>query len=95
MLRLRALGECVIEVGGARLGPDSERLFAALLYLAFERGRSVARAGLIQLLWPAVPDLDDVRSVALVVLRHRVVVNFQAEAEGIGVERLLPLGERP
>jgi len=42
-----------------------------------------------------VPDLDDVRSVALVVLRHRVVVNFQAEAEGIGVERLLPLGERP
>ena len=43
----------------------------------------------------SVPDLDDVRSVALVVLRHRVVVNFQAEAEGIGVERLLPLGERP
>ena len=43
----------------------------------------------------AVPDLDDVRSVALAVLRHRVVVNFQAEAEEIGVERLLPLGQRP
>ena len=42
----------------------------------------------------AVPDLDDVRSVALAVLRHRVVVNFQAEAEGVGVERLLPLGQR-
>ena len=42
----------------------------------------------------AVPDLDDVRSVALAVLRHRVVVNFQAEAEGIGVERLLPLHGR-
>jgi MoxR-like ATPase len=41
-----------------------------------------------------VPDLDDVRAVALGVLRHRVVVNFQAEAEGIGVERLLPLHER-
>jgi len=42
-----------------------------------------------------VPDLDDVRAVALAVLRHRVVVNFQAEAEGIGVERLLPLHEKP
>jgi MoxR-like ATPase len=42
-----------------------------------------------------VPDLDDVRSVALAVLRHRVVVNFQGEAEGIDVERLLPLAERP
>ena len=41
----------------------------------------------------AVPDLDDVRSVALSVLRHRVVVNFQAEAEGLGVERLLALGD--
>ena len=39
----------------------------------------------------SVPDLDDVRSVALAVLRHRVVINFQGEAEGIGVERLLPL----
>ena len=41
----------------------------------------------------SVPDLDDVRSVALSVLRHRVVVNFQGEAEGVSVERLLPLGE--
>jgi MoxR-like ATPase len=36
---------------------------------------------------------DDVAAVALPVLRHRVLVNFQAEAEGIGadtiVERLL------
>ena len=43
----------------------------------------------------SVPDIDDVRGVALSVLRHRVVVNFQAEAEGIGVERLLPLHEKP
>ncbi|MFL5577322.1 MAG: AAA family ATPase [Gemmatimonadaceae bacterium] len=40
-----------------------------------------------------VPDLDDVRAVALSVLRHRVVVNFQGEAEGVSVERLLPLDE--
>ena len=30
----------------------------------------------------AIPDLDDVKSAALAVLRHRVVVNFQAEAGG-------------
>src|SRR5687768_6820504 len=42
----------------------------------------------------SVPDIDDVRGVALAVLRHRVVVNFQAEAEGIGVERLLSLEEK-
>ncbi len=32
---------------------------------------------------PAV-SLDDVRAVALPVLRHRVLLNFQAEADGIG-----------
>ncbi|HZS58823.1 MAG TPA: AAA family ATPase [Gemmatimonadaceae bacterium] len=39
----------------------------------------------------AIPDIDDVRAVALAVLRHRVLVNFQAEAEGIGVERLIEI----
>ena len=56
MLRLRVLGECVIETGSARVAPDSERLFAALLYLCLERGRSVGRQTLIQLLWPGVVD---------------------------------------
>ena len=41
-----------------------------------------------------MPDLDDVRSVALSVLRHRVVMNFQGEAEGMTVEQLLSLGRR-
>ena len=41
-----------------------------------------------------VPDIDDVRGVALSVLRHRVVMNFQGEAEGISVEKLLPLAEK-
>ena len=31
----------------------------------------------------AVPALDDVTRVALPVLRHRLLVNFQAEADGI------------
>jgi len=38
-----------------------------------------------------VADLDDVRSIAFSVLRHRIVLNFQAEAEGVGVERILNL----
>ena len=39
----------------------------------------------------SVPDIDDVRAVAPDVLGHRLVMNFQAEAEGVGVERLLAL----
>ena len=41
----------------------------------------------------SVPDIDDVKAVAHVVLGHRLVMNFQAEAEGVGVERLLRLDE--
>jgi MoxR-like ATPase len=39
----------------------------------------------------SVPDLDDVKAVAVNVLGHRVVLNFQAEAEGVGVAKLLTL----
>jgi MoxR-like ATPase len=37
----------------------------------------------------AVPDLEDVNAMALPVLGHRMVLNFQAEAEGITTESLL------
>jgi MoxR-like ATPase len=37
----------------------------------------------------SVPDLDDIRAVVPVVLRHRVVMNFQAEAEGVTVDKLI------
>ena len=40
-----------------------------------------------------MPDIDDVRSVALSVLRHRIVLNFQAEAEGVEIARLIRLGD--
>ncbi len=36
-----------------------------------------------------VPDLDDVRACAYHVLRHRTVMNFQAEAEGVGMAQLV------
>ncbi len=38
-----------------------------------------------------VPDLDDVRSVAMNVLRHRLVMNFQSEAEGFGADKIVAL----
>ncbi len=35
------------------------------------------------------PDMEDVRAVALPILRHRVVRNYQAEAEGITIENIV------
>lgn len=35
------------------------------------------------------PDIEDVKSVAVAVLRHRIVRNFKAEAEGIRVEDII------
>ncbi|MDR6195981.1 MoxR family ATPase [Siphonobacter sp. SORGH_AS_0500] len=35
------------------------------------------------------PDIEDVKAVALAVLRHRIVRNFKAEAEGISVEDIV------
>jgi len=41
----------------------------------------------------STPDIDDVRSIAAPVFRHRLITSFTAEAEGISadnvVERLL------
>ncbi|GAB4338733.1 MAG: MoxR family ATPase [Flammeovirgaceae bacterium] len=35
------------------------------------------------------PDIQDVQAVAVPILRHRIVRNFKAEAEGISVEELI------
>jgi MoxR-like ATPase len=36
-----------------------------------------------------MPDLEDVQAMALPVLGHRVVLNFQAEAEGVSAASLI------
>lgn len=51
MIRLRSLGECVIEVGERRIVPQQEVLFATLLVLILERGRWVSRSELAGLLY--------------------------------------------
>jgi MoxR-like ATPase len=43
----------------------------------------------------AVPDLEDVNAMAIPVLSHRVVVNFQAEAEGMSAERVVTVPAHP
>ncbi len=35
------------------------------------------------------PDIEDVKAVAQPILRHRIVRNYQAEAEGMGIESLI------
>lgn len=35
------------------------------------------------------PDIEDVKAVALAILRHRIVRNFKAEAEGVSVEDIV------
>jgi MoxR-like ATPase len=35
------------------------------------------------------PDIEDVKAIAPAILRHRIVKNFKAEAEGISVEDII------
>jgi DNA-binding SARP family transcriptional activator len=52
MIRLRTLGESIIEVDGVAYTPQFDTLFAALVYLTAERGRRVSRQTLAEMLWP-------------------------------------------
>jgi MoxR-like ATPase len=35
------------------------------------------------------PDIEDVKAIAPSVLRHRIVKNYKAEAEGYNIEKLI------
>jgi MoxR-like ATPase len=35
------------------------------------------------------PDIEDIKAVALPVLRHRIVTNFNAEAEGVSINQII------
>jgi DNA-binding SARP family transcriptional activator len=51
-IRLRILGESVIEVGENIVEPSATHVFALLLYLAIERGRLISRSQLASMLFP-------------------------------------------
>jgi DNA-binding SARP family transcriptional activator len=56
MLRLKSLGDALIEAGDVRLTPSAESVFATALYLIIEAGRPVGRDELTRLLWPGVSE---------------------------------------
>ena len=35
------------------------------------------------------PDIEDIQKVAVPILRHRIIRNYTAEAEGVGIERII------
>ena len=56
MLRLKSLGQTLIEVDDARLTPAAETVFATALYLILETGRPIGRDELTRLFWPGVSE---------------------------------------
>ncbi|MDQ6888439.1 MAG: AAA family ATPase, partial [Gemmatimonadota bacterium] len=77
-IRLHTLGQSWIEVGTSRIGPEAERLFALLLYLAVERGKEVSRLELRRLLWP---DADATHATHS--LRQLI---YRVKRMGVGIE---------
>jgi DNA-binding SARP family transcriptional activator len=55
-IRLRIVGDSVIEVGAEQITPAATLLFPVLLYLAVESGREVPRSELIERLYPSGDD---------------------------------------
>lgn len=84
MIRLHTLGECIIEVGGERLTPDSDALFAALVYLAYERGRIVPRARLAELIWPRL-SVDRARHCLRQLLYRMRLAGIELETDRDGL----------
>ncbi|MGZ4042606.1 MAG: AAA family ATPase [Bacteroidia bacterium] len=35
------------------------------------------------------PDIEDVKAIAIPILRHRIILNYKAEAEGVNVEQII------
>jgi len=56
MLRLKSLGQTLIEADDARVTPSAETVFATTLYLIVEAGRPIGRDELTRLIWPGVSE---------------------------------------
>jgi DNA-binding SARP family transcriptional activator len=68
-VRLRTLGQSVVEVGRSRIEPSATHLFSFLLYLGIERGRNLARAELSSLLFPDHSPSDASHSIRQLIYR--------------------------
>ena len=88
--RLRAAAGARDAAGRRRTARRSRPRVGALGRRTARRtGAAARRQGAALLDGRTVPSLDDVRAVALPVLRHRVLVNFQAEADGIDADQIV------
>ena len=58
MIFVRSLGQCVIHVDDTPITPESEVVFALLLYLASHAGRTLPRRALVELFWPTAEDVS-------------------------------------
>ena len=70
-LRLRILGESVIELGGTKVEPTATHLFSLLLYLGVERCRQVPRSELCSLLFPDRPEEEASHNLRQLIYRSR------------------------
>ena len=58
-VKLRILGESVVELKDRAIAPDAPRLFALLLYLGLSGGRAVTKTELLDLLFPDVSNFGN------------------------------------
>lgn len=70
-VKLRILGECIIEIGGARLETSATHVFALALYLSIERGKQIPRTFLTSLLFPDVAPTVAAHNLRQLVYRLR------------------------
>lgn len=80
-MRIRILGQCVIQIGDREITPSASHLFALLLRLASEPGRFFERLGLAQLLFPGAPSAN----AALHSIRQLI---YQAIQQGAHLQKL-------
>jgi DNA-binding SARP family transcriptional activator/tetratricopeptide (TPR) repeat protein len=73
MLRLKSLGQTLIEVDDARLTPAAETVFATALYLIIETGRPIGRDELTRLFWPGVSETQAQHGLRQVLYRLKTL----------------------
>jgi DNA-binding SARP family transcriptional activator len=73
MLRLKSLGQTLIEADDARLTPAAEAVFATALYLILEAGRRVEREELTRMLWPGVSEAQAQHGLRQVLYRLKAL----------------------
>jgi DNA-binding SARP family transcriptional activator len=82
VIELHTLGDAVIKVGKREVRPTSPAVFAALLYLAVERGQRVPRTALQELLFPETDERSGAHSLRQLLYKLRQLgASVQAEGD--------------